>query len=204
MKNKRTDTTSSSKWFSVHIFKMNKKKKIISWDYLCLSFTLWFGMSKTLETCILYVKRKMFKLEFGLDISHSTTHETLYDFLRAFKKKKKKSRNFTIMNNNYILRGKNIKAVQIAMTTIQPVMIHEYTVYLCYIYIHVYIKYMPKFQLIYIISHMRWKNSTCTHKKIKRTLKFMKVIHKYIYLIFSLHKAYYLHDQKMADEVQTQ
>lgn len=34
-------------------------------------------MSKTLETCILYVKRKMFKLEFGLDISHSTTHETL-------------------------------------------------------------------------------------------------------------------------------
>lgn len=26
----------------------------------------------------------------------------------------------------------------------------------------------------------------------------------YIYLIFSLHKAYYLHDQKMADEVQTQ
>lgn len=161
-------------------------------------------MSKTLETCILYVKRKLFKLEFGLDISHSTTHETLYGFLRAFKKKKKKSRNFTIMNNNYILRGKNIKAVQIAMTTIQPVMIHEYTVYLCYIYIHVYIKYMPKFQLIYIISHMRWKNSTCTHKKIKRTLKFMKVIHKYIYLIFSLHKAYYLHDQKMADEVQTQ
>lgn len=161
-------------------------------------------MSKTLETCILYVKRKLFKLEFGLDISHSTTHETLYGFLRAFKKKKKKSRNFTIMNNNYILRGKNIKAVQIAMTTIQPVMIHEYTVYLCYIYIHVYIKYMPKFQLIYIISHMRWKNSTCTHKKIKRTLKFMKVINKYIYLIFSLHKAYYLHDQKMADEVQTQ
>lgn len=77
MKNKRTDTTSPSKWFSVHIFKMNKKKKIISWDYLCLSFTLWFGMSKTLETCILYVKRKLFKLEFGLDISHSTTHETL-------------------------------------------------------------------------------------------------------------------------------
>lgn len=63
---------------------------------------------------------------------------------------------------------------------------------------------MPKFQLIYIISHMRRKNSTCTDKKIKRTLKFMKVIHKYIYLIFSLHKAYYLHDQKMADEVQTQ
>lgn len=27
MKNKRTDTTSPSKWFSVHIFKMNKKKK---------------------------------------------------------------------------------------------------------------------------------------------------------------------------------
>lgn len=76
MKNKRTDTTSPSKWFSVHIFKMNKKKKI-SWDYLCLSFTLWFGMSKTLETCILYVKRKLFKLVFGLDISHSTTHETL-------------------------------------------------------------------------------------------------------------------------------
>lgn len=87
------------------------------------------------------------------------------------------------MNNNYILRGKNIKAVQITMTTIQPVMIHEYTVYLCYIYIHVYIKYMPKFQLIYIISHMRWKNSTCTHKKIKRTLKFMKVINKYIYIL---------------------
>lgn len=38
----------------------------------------------------------------------------------------------------------------------------------------------------------------------KKTLKFMKVINKYIYLIFSLHKAYYLHDQKMADEVQTQ
>lgn len=130
----------------------------------------------------------------------------LVRFLKGFqKKKKKKSRNFTIMNNNYILRGKNIKAVQIAMTTIQPVMIHEYKVYLCYIYIHVYIKYMLKFQLIYIISHMRRNNySTCTHKKIKRTLKFMKVIHKYIYLIFSLHKAYYLHDQKMADEVQTQ
>lgn len=140
MKNKRTDTTSPSKWFSVHIFKMNKKKKIISWDYLCLSFTLWFGMSKTLETCILYVKRKMFKLEFGLDISHSTTHKNLVRFLKGFqKKKKKKSRNFTIMNNNYILRGKNIKAVQIAMTTIQPVMIHEYTVYLCYIYIYMYI-----------------------------------------------------------------
>lgn len=130
--------------------------------------------------------------------------QNLVRFLKGFQKREKKSRNFTIMNNNYILRGKNIKAVQIAMTTIQPVMIHEYTVYLCYIYIHVYIKYMPKFQLIYIISHMRWKNSTCTHKKIKRTLKFMKVIHKYIYLIFSLHRAYYLHDQKMADEVQTQ
>lgn len=122
------------------------------------------------------------------------------------KKKKKKSRNFTIMNNNYILRGKNIKAVQIAMidhhtTSYDP---WVYCVLVLYIYIHVYIKYMPKFQLIYIISHMRWKNSTCTHKKIKRTLKFMKVINKYIYLIFSLHKAYYLHDQKMADEVQTQ
>lgn len=165
-------------------------------------------MSKTLETCILYVKRKMFKLEFGLDISHSTTHKNLVRFLKGFqkKKKKKKSRNFTIMNNNYILRGKNIKAVQIAMidhhtTSYDP---WVYCVLVLYIYIHVYIKYMPKFQLIYIISHMRRKNSTCTHKKIKRTLKFMKVINKYIYLIFSLHKAYYLHDQKMADEVQTQ
>lgn len=43
---------------------------------------------------------------------------------------------------------------------------------------------MPKFQLIYIISH-ETGNSTRTHKKIKRTLKFMKVIHKYIYLIYS-------------------
>lgn len=56
----------------------------------------------------------MFKLEFGLDISHSTTHKNLVRFLKGFQKKKK-SRNFTIMNNNYILRGKNIKAVQIAM-----------------------------------------------------------------------------------------
>lgn len=132
--------------------------------------------------------------------------QNLVRFLKGFQKREKKSRNFTIMNNNYILRRKNIKAVQIAMidhhtTSYDP---WVYCVLVLYIYIHVYIKYMPKFQLIYIISHMRWKNSTCTHKKIKRTLKFMKVINKYIYLIFSLHKAYYLHDQKMADEVQTQ
>lgn len=140
MKNKRTDTTSPSKWFSVHIFKMNKKKKIISWDYLCLSFTLWFGMSKTLETCILYVKKKnvQTRIWFGhFPLNHT---RNLVRFLKGFQKREKKSRNFTIMNNNYILRGKNIKAVQIAMidhhtTSYDP---WVYCVLVLYIYTCIY------------------------------------------------------------------